>query len=341
MRIYDIDGNDLINTSKSNLCFKRQYSYLDVECEQGDIDTSTGEIISNANRCVIHLPNVGCVEVRQFAAVSKFKIMKVSNGTVSTLTGNNWSYYTYRYIGDPASTYYAVVASATNDSSAITPSGAMTGIAVYSFTDIGIKTDFQTSLNGKHIAVIGDSITQGRFRKMSNSSIDWEAPIGFTGLIGEQAGDMNYGNFGIGGALVSGNDWKSLLVNCSKVTGYDVVFVCGGTNDYGGNVSSTTFTNAYSSVVDTLKSNNTEVVCCSPVYRTSKTGKNSAGLDLKDYCNLIKNVAQVKNCKYIELYDPTNDGKFITYCPDGLHPNEIGHKIMADIILEEYEKLNA
>lgn len=339
MRIYDINGNDIINQSKSNLCFKRQYSYLDAECEQGNLNSS-GEIEQDTTRCVIHLPNVGCVEVRQFAAIAKFKVIKVTNGSSTTLTGSDWSYYHCRYIGDATSTYYAVVASATNDSSALTPATAKLGIAVYSFTDVGAKTDFPTSLNGKHVAFFGDSITQGRFIKMS-SPIDWEAPIGFAGLIGEQAGDMNYGNFGIGGALVSGNDWKSLLVNCSKVTGYDVVFVCGGTNDYGGNVSSTTFTNAYSSVVDTLKSNNTEVVCCSPVYRTSKTGKNSAGLDLKDYCNLIKNVAQTKGCKYIDMYTPTNDGKFITYCPDGLHPNEMGHKIMADIILEEYEKLSA
>lgn len=342
MRIYDIDGKDILNESKS-LSFERNYSFLNglLTCEQKTIDTTTGALSDSAIRCVIHLPKHGCIEVKQARFNGKFKLLKVSNGTVTYLTpGTDWWYYTIHYVGDDVSNYYALVANSDNDTTNITPTSALSYIHVYSFSDAGDKTDIVTSLSGKHIAFFGDSITQGRFQKYTSSGLDFTAAKPFGVLVGETVGDMNFGNFGIGNATVGSNDWKSLVTNKDKITGYDIVFICAGTNDYGFNTTSTAFTNAYSSIVETLKSNNTEVVCCSPVYRTSKTGKNSAGLDLWDYCNLIKNVAQTKGCKYIDMYTPTNDGKFITYCPDGLHPNEMGHKIMADIILEEYEKLS-
>jgi len=220
---------------------------------------------------------------------------------------------------------------------------ALDRIAVYQFVDIGEKRAISTNLNGKTVAFIGDSITSGRFRKYSTSGLQWTATKPFGGLIAEYANDMNYGNFGIGGATISQDltAWESLEVNCTKVTGYDVVFICGGTNDYGNNITSASFTSALNTVISTLKANNGEVVACSPVYRTSNTGKNSQGLTLLDYCNLIKSSAQSASIKYIDLYTLTNDGVFITFCPDGLHPNEVGHKIMADLIISEYDRLSA
>ena len=153
---------------------------------------------------------------------------------------------------------------------------------------------------------------------------------------------MNYGNFGIGGALVTTilTPWMSLVTNCGKISGYDVVFICGGTNDYGNNAPQADFIADYTTVVETLKENNAEVVACTPVYRTSKTGANTQGLTLKDYCDFIADIAEENEIKCIDLYTKTNDGVFITFCPDGLHPNEVGHKIMADYIIRGYEELS-
>lgn len=342
MAIYDVNGNIISDDSaESILCFRRDYDYINptLTCERKDLNND-GTFSDSTTRCAIHLPKNGTVEVRVQRLYGMFKVAKVSGATVTWLD-SDWSYYTTRYMGDEESEYYAIVAKSSAGTAAITANEAVSYIAVYQFVDIGERRNMASRLNGKTIAVIGDSITQGRFRKYATTGLTWTATKPFGGLIAEIAGDMNYGNYGIGGATVSNviTPWESLLTNCGKVSGYDVVFICGGTNDYGNNASSSVFQSAYETVVDTLKANNTEVVACTPVYRTSKTGKNSQGLYLTDYGTIIKNVAAAKNIKCIDLYPLTNDGKFITYCPDGLHPNEIGHKIVADLIVSQYDKM--
>ena len=345
MSVYDISGNvKAINLPAPVLCFEREYSYLNplLTCERKTLNND-GTTSSSTTRCLIHLPKHGSVEVRMQKASGMFKVAKVSGSTVTWLD-SDWSYYQTRYIGDGSSTYYALVAATSAGTAAITEDNAMDYIAVYQFFDIGTRQNIESRLNGKKVAFIGDSITQGRFRKMATTGLTWSATKPFGGLIAELAArDMDYGNYGIGGATVTTviDSWKALVTNASKVSGYDVVFICGGTNDYGNNASQSSFNTAYASVVDTLKANNTEVVACSPVYRTSKTGANTQGLTLWDYCNLIKSIAQTKGIKYIDMYTPTNDGVFINFCPDGLHPNEVGHKIMADIIINKYEELSA
>ena len=342
MAIYDVNGNNLVATENKTLGFNRVYNYINslLLCERKDLNND-GTLSDSTTRCVIHLPSHGIVEVRVQMLSGKFKVAKVSGSTVTWLD-SSWSYYYRRYIGDDESTYYCVVALSDGATiSTLTTDEALARIAVYQFVDIGTTFNVETSLHDKHIAFIGDSITSGRFRKFASTGLTWTATKPFGGLIAEVANDMDYGNFGIGGALVSGNGWDSVKTNCSKVTGFDVVFICGGTNDYGNNVAGATFTSDYETVVDTLKANNTEVVAVTPVYRTSKTGVNTQGLTLQDYCTLIKNVASAKGIKCIDLYPLTNDGVFINYVPDGLHPNEIGHKIMADLIIEQYDVLSA
>lgn len=341
MAIYDVDGNVISSDGSTVLGFTRDYSFVNpfLQCEMKDLNNS-GELVDSTTRCAFHLPKVGLVEVRTTMLSGMFKVAKVLNGTVTWLV-SDWSYYYYRYNGDKESEYYAIVALSPGASiSTLTVDAARARVGVFVFTDVGARYNTGAKLTKKHVAFIGDSITQGVFRKYSSNSLDGIAAKPFGALIAENAGDMNYGNFGIGGAYLSGNKWDSVLTNCSKVSGYNVAFICAGTNDYGNNVSSANFTSAYQTVVDTMKANNTEVVAVTPVYRTSKTGKNSQGLTLNDYCTIIKNVAAAKNIKCIDLYPLTNDGKFITYCPDGLHPNEIGHRIMADLIIQQYEVLS-
>jgi lysophospholipase L1-like esterase len=123
------------------------------------------------------------------------------------------------------------------------------------------------------------------------------------------------------------------------VTGYDVVFVCGGTNDYGNNVTGDTFKAAYTEVVETLMANNAEVICCTPIYRHNRQGANTQGLWLVDYADMIKEVAETKGLKVIDLLKLTSNSNMPRYMPDGLHPNEKGHKIMADWIVSECDRL--
>lgn len=322
-----------------NFGFRRQFTYLNplLTCLQKDIDIN-GALVDSTTRCVIELPNHGSVEVKQNTLSGMFKIAKMNNGSLTWLV-SDWSYYTYRYIGDNSSTYYCLVAVTPNGTDNLTVDSALTKIAVYSFTDVGVETsDMKSWLNGKTIAVIGDSITQGRFAKFG-TSLNYTASKPFGALLAEEAGDMNFGNFGIGGALVSDSQataWSSLVTNCSKVQGYDIVFVCGGTNDYGNNVSQAEFEADYTTVITTLKDNNTRVIACTPVWRTSKVNANTQGLYLRDYAQMIRDIAESQSIDCIDLYQLTNNGEFIDYCPDGLHPNEIGHCIIANFILKAF-----
>ena len=329
--------------------FRREFSYISplLNWQRKDLNGS-GQLVDSTTRCVAELPNAGCVEVRQNMYTGVFKVAKVVGSTVTWLTGSGWSYYVCRYRANGDATYYVVVGGATDGSTApdgsltITTDDAKTRIGIYLYTDVGDRMAESTpKLYGKHVAFIGDSITQGRFRKQAESGLNWTASKRFGDLIAERLNDMDYGNFGIGGALVSGSDWKSLVNNCGKVSGYDVVFVCGGTNDYGNNVSQSNFLSAYRTVIDTLKSNNTSVIAVTPVFRTSMTGANTQGLYLYNYVDYIKQVATEKEIPCIDLYTRTNDGAFISFCPDGLHPDENGHKLMADHILEACEEVIA
>lgn len=298
-------------------------------------------ISDSTDSCLVTLPNAGWVEVKADANPVQFKIAKVSGGTVEFLVPE-WSYYSFRYCGDGASDYYALVtkspgASAGDDIMTLT----RLYLAVYLYTDEGSAYEHGYALSGRHLAFVGDSITQGRFDKDGDQghALETTTSKSFCELVAEMAGDDDVGNFGIGGARVSGNLWLSLLTNCGKVSGYDVVFVCGGTNDYGNNVTEADFRSAYETVVETLIAANTEVICCTPVYRTNKTGANSQGLWLSDYAAIIREIAAAKGCKCIDLLAFTSDGCFSRFCPDGLHPNEMGHKVMAGWIVQECDRL--
>ena len=302
------------------------------------------QIVDDSTACLVTLPNAGWVEVKQDGQSVQFKIAKVTDGVVSFLV-SDWSYYTYRYWGDGESTYYALVtktpgAAAGSDIMQLT----RLYLGVYTFVDEGATYEHGYYLSGKHLAFIGDSITQGRFDKDGDSSHKLETTTSksFCELVAEIAGDDDVGNYGIGGAYVvntQGDTWKSLLTNCVKVSGYSTVFVCGGTNDYGNDVPEADFRAAYETILDTLMAANTQVVCCTPVYRTSKTGANSQGLWLSDYATMIKEIAAAKGLWCIDLLSLTADGCFTRFCPDGLHPNEMGHKVIADWIVRECDRL--
>ena len=331
--------NIVSSINKENVGFKRAYSYINstLVFERKDLQND-GTLIDSTTKCVAELPRNGLIEVKQQKWTGCFKIAKVSNGTVTYLV-NDWSYYFYRYAGDGVSTYYLIVANSENTSLAITPADASDKVAVYSFVDEGEKVLEFYELSGKKIAFIGDSITQGRFAKFG-TTLNWTAAKPFGELVAEKCGDVDYGNFGIGGAYVYNHDFTSLYANCGRIQGYDVVFVCGGTNDYGNNVSRADFETAYTYVIETLMENNAEVVVCTPVFRTSKTGANSQGLYLYEYVQIEQDIAEDKGLKVIDQYKLTNNNKFINYVPDGLHPNEMGHRIMAENILNEYNRLS-
>ena len=157
----------------------------------------------------------------------------------------------------------------------------------------------------------------------------------YSNIISGWSGQREPANYGIGGACVYNSDWRSLYLNCTNVTGYDIVFVCAGTNDWSTGVSTTNFQNALNYVVDTLKANNTSVILMTMPARQAvrDNTQNSQGQRLDAYAKIIRDTATSKGCQMIDLLGYTNHADFYATLADGLHPNEVGHGFIADKIL--------
>jgi len=87
--------------------------------------------------------------------------------------------------------------------------------------------------------------------------------------------------------------------------------------------------------LDALIANNTEVVVVTNCAR-STNGANSVGLRPSGYATIEKEIGEAKNLKVINMYALTDNADYKAQLPDGLHPNEIGHRMIANLILENY-----
>lgn len=308
--------------------YERQYSDItsSLTFEQKAISTTGIEV--SAVSLLAKLPNTGNIECRLNRPAGKFSVWKSSGSGFTCLT-NGWTYYQYRYTGDYASDYYVAVATPEDGEIALSYFNV---VGVYKFLDVGVKYHEGASLSGKNIAVFGDSIVQGRMIKNS-SSVNCTMPKPYSNLLAEVAGTEPH-NFGIGGATVYDNNWKALARNYVYVTGFDIVFVCAGTNDFGSSIPLEDFRSAYETVIDGLIETNTEVVICTPTRRG--TNSTIGGHVLQDFVDIELAVAQERELFVIDLYTLTNNAQFKRHLPDNLHPTEIGARMIADLILNNY-----
>lgn len=319
--------------------YSRQYTDISHLLNWEKKAVTDGEATEVTTAIMAELPRWGCFEVKLNDPNTNwfFRVFKQDKaGAWTELTDPDGCYYAYRQHAnlDATSNYRYYVQVEMSDGSTIDEYSAH-AIRAFTFDDVGVKhSKYNHKLHGKKIAVIGDSIVQGRMCK-HGTKVNMATAKPWSHHIAE-ACNVEPANFGIGGARVQNNDWKSLYKTCENVSGYDVVFVCAGTNDYGGNVAETAFQSAFTHVVETLKANNTEVVVCTPVYRTNKTAANSAGLTLPGYCNIEKEIAAANGMRVLDLYTLTNTSAFKATLTDGLHPDEVGQKMIADIVLDNY-----
>jgi len=295
-----------------------------------------GALADSDYNIMAEIPNVGNVEVKMNRPDIKFRIYvsRIDNSATATML-QDWSHYFYRYTPDATGHlhYYVVVAL---ESGGATTSNAYTagrrGIKVYTYEDSGAIVKCPATLYGKRIAVMGDSIVQGRVRKNGADATNTVHSKPWSYMIAESCG-TEPADYGIGGAQVYGTDWLSLYTNRDKISGYDVVFVCAGTNDFGAEVSETDFKTAYAAVLTALKANNTKVIAVTPTSRQTNS-PNQDGVYLSAYAQYVKDVAAAENVAVIDLFALTeSNAVFRANMPDGLHPNEIGQKIIAELVL--------
>ncbi len=209
-------------------------------------------------------------------------------------------------------------------------------------------------LKGKIINFLGDSITEG---------------VGTTGfektfhqIIKEKYQMEHAYNYGISGTRIARQ-----VIPTKDSTKHDLTFelraeimdrnadavvVFGGTNDYGhgdapfGEINSEdiyTFCGAVNSLIKKLKNDfpDKKIIFMTPLHRLNETEPSYPDSKiLKDYADAIVEICKKHNVDVIDLFkinplDP-NDKELV---PDGLHPSDKGHAVMAQVIADELIKI--
>ncbi len=200
------------------------------------------------------------------------------------------------------------------------------------------------------IAFFGDSITQG-----SGASTTEKCYV-------EQVKEIlgcEVINYGIGGTRIARQTNPSrehrhdIDLNLRTILlkkDVDKLFVFAGTNDYGhgdaqfgkvGDDSLFTFHGAVKSLFTTLINDfgKEKLVVILPLKRAGIDQKRNAvtGKSLKDYVDVIKYYVDLFGLKYMDLFndcfDMPPEGES-EYFADGLHPNDKGHRVVAEKICE-------
>ena len=207
-------------------------------------------------------------------------------------------------------------------------------------------------LEGLKINFLGDSITEG-VGVTDKENIYWKRLARDNGLA-EARG------YGIGGTRFAKQRVASAYAIwdkdfCSRYDEMDddadVVVIFGGTNDFGhgdaplGEMSDRTYDTFYgachtlfSGVIN--KYPTSEIVIMTPLHRVSEDDPIREGTNhrrstnLEGYVNIIKEVAKYYSLPVLDLWScskiqPRVDILRQKYCPDGLHPNDDGHAIIA------------
>ncbi len=206
-------------------------------------------------------------------------------------------------------------------------------------------------LENLKINFLGDSITQGVGTTTPDNA--------FHQIIKRECGLAEAYNCGISGTRIAKQakpyahpfDMYFSLRTEIMPTDADAIVVFGGTNDFGhgdstmGDIDSTdiyTFYGAVNILITKLQKEfpNAKIIFMTPLRRMTENEPNHDGKILADYVNAIIEVCEKHNVPVIDLFrsdiiDPTD----AVVIPDGLHPSDKGHVIMADYIAKELLKI--
>lgn len=221
------------------------------------------------------------------------------------------------------------------------------------------------NLKGLRINFLGDSITEG----VGVSSPDKL----YHAILKRETGLKEARNYGISAtryALQTGYparpkddyvDVNSFSERFGRMDDdADVVVVFGGTNDYGhGDAPIGEFTDRtpetfygachylYSGLIK--KYLGKVIVIMTPLHRTGENSKSGSAKPreygiLKEYVNIIREVAEYYSLPVLDLYKESGLQPAIKeiqekYIPDGLHPNDEGHKVIANKLRKFLENL--
>lgn len=206
-------------------------------------------------------------------------------------------------------------------------------------------------INGKKVVFLGDSITQGAGASAPENN--------FVNVFSRITGAEVF-NFGVSGTRIAKQTNPTVYAPQFDETfaeramnapaDADVVVVFGGTNDFGhgdakfGDFMSTdehTFCGAFNELIKLLiaRFEQAELIIMTPLHRASEAvTTNEIGLPchpLIDYVNVEKKYAEYYSVPVLDLWSvsgiqPRSEVLFKRLTTDGLHPNDLGHKRIAE-----------
>ena len=204
-------------------------------------------------------------------------------------------------------------------------------------------------IKGKKINFLGDSITEG-----VGASSKAKCYVSLIEKNEELAVARNYGISGTRFAIQQGItnvvwDTNAFTQRFDKMDDdADAVVVFGGTNDFGhGNAPIGSFEDrdpeTFYGACHTLfaglskKYLGKPIVILTPLHRETELQSAPSGLILKDYVNIIREVAEYYSLYVLDLFATSGIQPAIpeikaAYMPDGLHPNDAGYEILAQRI---------
>lgn len=215
-----------------------------------------------------------------------------------------------------------------------------------------IITTNQTRFNGLKVNFLGDSITDpARAYKKYFEFLEEELNLSAVRPYGISSS-----------TIASPSNAQSYRPMCDRYTEMDndadLIIVFGGTNDYGfsnanmgemfnsdgtPNKNKTTFYGGchvlFEGLIKKYTNRKSDILILTPLPRQGITAPNpTTGLLLKDYADVIKEVAAFYSLPVLDLYSTSGLQSNIPevktkYVPDGTHPNTDGHEIISNRII--------
>lgn len=215
-------------------------------------------------------------------------------------------------------------------------------------------------LRGKKIVFLGDSITQGAGATNEENV--------YLEVCAKKLGAKAV-NFGVGGTRIAPQITPSVEAFCDEYfllrakkmdKDADLVVVFGGTNDFGhgdapfgriGDKDPATFCGAYDALIEYLMATygKEKLIIVYPLRRRNETATNGDGSKadgskpLAEYHDAEKVVAEKCGLKSVDFW---NDGDLNPNTPDGnenfadgLHPNDIGHRLLGEKLAEAIKRM--
>lgn len=197
------------------------------------------------------------------------------------------------------------------------------------------------------IIAIGDSITHGTYTNIGESApLSLATP--YCKLIADKLNASQFINYGMNGVAISHtskvNSEYAIENRVDSFECADLILFMAGTNDFGTDVKLKYFEKAVTKTFNILKTkcSSNNIVIILPTPRNDEK-KNKLGLSLKNYSEILKMHAKTNDFKIVDGHkvniNPLSNDDRNTYIFDGVHLNDLGHKLLADLVIKE-AKLN-